>query len=264
MFSVVIPLYNKEFSIKRTLESVLNQTFSNFEIIVVNDGSTDDSLEVAKLINDSRVRIIDQHNGGVSSARNRGIKEGQYEWIVFLDADDLWEPNHLETINSMIVKFPNDRVFCTSFIRSTENLPVEKDRKISIIEDYFEEASKYHFFWTSVTCINKTVFNDVGVFNERLSRGEDLDLWARIGKKYRFIRSKEVTAIYVQDSDNKLSFTKTSLDKSILNNISFQGLNKSQAAYFKKLILRKIRFSILNGDFRVLMKLILKYNINLL
>ncbi|QQT53189.1 glycosyltransferase family 2 protein [Sphingobacterium multivorum] len=264
MFSVVIPLYNKEISINKTLESVLGQTFSNFEVVLVNDGSTDGSLGVARSISDSRIRIIDQQNGGVSSARNKGIEEASYEWIVFLDADDLWKPNHLETINNMIIKFPDDDVFCTSFIRSTESLPVEQDGTISIIEDYFEEAIKYHFFWTSVTAIKKSVFSDIGVFNERLSRGEDLDLWARIGKKYRFIRSKEVTAIYVQDSDNKLSFTKTSLNKSILNNISFDGLNKSQKAYFKRLIFRKIRSCALKGDLGVLMKLILKYNVNLL
>jgi len=91
MFSVVIPLYNKERSVKNTIESVLNQTFQDFEVIVVNDGSTDNSLEVVKSFNDERIRIINQKNSGVSSARNRGIKEAKYEWIAFLDADDLWE-----------------------------------------------------------------------------------------------------------------------------------------------------------------------------
>ena len=264
MFSIVIPLYNKEGSIKKTLESVLNQTFQNFEIIVVNDGSKDSSLQVVKSINDSRFRIIDKLNGGVSSARNTGIKEAKNEWIVFLDADDLWEENHLETISRMIVKFNNDHVFCTSFIRSNQSLPAKQDYNISIIENYFVEAIKCHFFWTSVTAINKKVFDNVGVFNESLSRGEDLDLWARIGMKYRFIRSHEITAIYVQDADNKLSFTKTSLDKSILSNISFVGLNKIQSSYYKKLIVRKIKSSIFKGDFRTSLKLICKYNFKLL
>ena len=80
MFSVVIPLYNKELSIKNTIQSVLNQTFQDFEIVVVNDGSTDNSLHVLKEIDDTRIRIINKTNGGVSSARNRGIKEAKFRW----------------------------------------------------------------------------------------------------------------------------------------------------------------------------------------
>src|SRR5690554_7052561 len=98
MFSVVIPLYNKELSINNTIQSVLNQTFQDYEIVVVNDGSTDKSLEVVKQINDFRIRIINKLNGGVSSARNRGIEESKFDWIAFLDGDDLWMENHLEIL----------------------------------------------------------------------------------------------------------------------------------------------------------------------
>ena len=91
MISVVIPLYNKEKYIKRAIESVLNQTFQKFEIIVVNDGSTDKSAEIVQNIKDPRIRLINQKNAGVSAARNRGIQEAKYEYIAFLDADDFWE-----------------------------------------------------------------------------------------------------------------------------------------------------------------------------
>ena len=93
MFSVVIPLYNKELSIINTIQSVLDQTFQNFEIVVVNDGSTDRSVEMVEQFNDPRIRIINKSNGGVSSARNRGIQEAKYELVAFLDADDFWEQN---------------------------------------------------------------------------------------------------------------------------------------------------------------------------
>lgn len=264
MFSIVIPLYNKELSIKKTLISVLDQTFQAFEVVIVNDGSTDNSLTEALSIKDSRIRIIDKSNGGVSSARNHGIKHAKFEWICFLDADDLWKEDHLETINQMIIEFPNDFVFCTSFVRSNQNFPLQKDYTTLIINDYFKEAIKRHFFWTSITAINIKIFDYVGVFSENLSRGEDLELWARIGMKFRFIRSSKITAIYVQDSDNKLSFTKSAINKSIINNISFKGLSGTQKAYYKKLIISKMKSCLVRGDIGTVIKLLYKYNIKLI
>lgn len=102
MFSVIIPLYNKESQIKKTLESVLNQTFKDFEIVIVNDGSIDKSIEVVESFDDNRIRIINQNNSGVSQARNRGIIEANRKWIAFLDADDLWKPNKLEKYSKII------------------------------------------------------------------------------------------------------------------------------------------------------------------
>ena len=117
MFSVVIPLYNKEESIFNTIKSVLKQSCQNFEIIVVNDGSTDRSVDAVKAINDERIRLIHQENQGVSAARNRGINESRYEWIAFLDGDDLWESNHLEEIVKMMNTFPNEKVYLNILIK---------------------------------------------------------------------------------------------------------------------------------------------------
>ena len=91
MFSIVIPLYNKAEYVPKTLASVLNQTYSDFELIIVDDGSTDDSLEVINSFVDNRIKIVKQKNGGVSAARNRGIIEAKYELIALLDADDWWD-----------------------------------------------------------------------------------------------------------------------------------------------------------------------------
>src|SRR5690606_24640193 len=123
MFSVVIPLYNKELSIIETINSVLGQDFDDYEIIVINDGSTDNSRQKVYSIIDSRIRIIDQANGGVSSARNRGINEAKYEWIAFLDGDDLWKNNHLQTFKKMITNYSEYKVFCTSYITSNQVFP---------------------------------------------------------------------------------------------------------------------------------------------
>ena len=99
MISVVIPLYNKEKQVKQTLRKVLEQTFSDYEIIIVNDGSTDSSAEIAREFEDHRIKVIDQENAGVSAARNRGIKEAKGNFIAFLDADDEWDKDYLAQIH---------------------------------------------------------------------------------------------------------------------------------------------------------------------
>src|SRR5574344_715427 len=114
MISVVIPLYNKERYIEKTIHSVLKQSFNKFEIVVVNDGSTDNSLAIVESIRDSRIRVFDQKNSGVSAARNRGIKEAKYDFIAFLDGDDEWLSNHLPIIANLIDKYPSCGVFATS------------------------------------------------------------------------------------------------------------------------------------------------------
>ena len=209
-FSVVIPLYNKGQSIVNTVLSVLNQSYQNFEIVIINDGSTDSSVDAVKTINDERIRLIHQENQGVSAARNRGIKEACYEWIAFLDGDDLWEVNHLEEIIKMMATFPNEKVYVTSFEFSDKRKMFKHERKSSIfkIDNYFKEAIKENLLWTSIVVVHAQCFIDVGGFNVNLNRGEDLDLWARLAKKYNIIKSVVITAIYRIDAENRTSLSK--------------------------------------------------------
>jgi len=120
MFTVVIPLYNKAHIIMRTLASVLTQTYTEFEVIIINDGSTDNSLEVINsFTQDSRIRIFDQSNQGVSAARNRGVNYAQHNYIAFLDADDEWLPGYLEKMKAAIELFPNACLYgCPSWHRN--------------------------------------------------------------------------------------------------------------------------------------------------
>lgn len=263
-FSVVITLYNKENNILKTINSVLSQTYNDFELLIVNDGSIDHSLEVVETVNDKRIRIINKPNGGVSSARNRGIQEASNDWICFLDGDDYWYKNHLENIEQLIKLYPSNSAFCGSFIRSDQGFPKILPQGHEIIEDYFKKAIIKHFFWTSVVVINKHVFEHIGVFNERMSMGEDLDLWARVGKNYKIIQSKEIHAVYVQDSDNKLSFKKVNLDNTIFHHIYFENKKGSERKYFQKLLINKIKHSIKIRDFSTAIDLIVKYNFNLI
>ena len=117
--SVVIPLYNKEKAIARTLASVLNQTTSPAEVIVVDDGSMDNSLQVVQSIKDNRLRVIHKENGGVSSARNRGIREAKSKYVALLDGDDLWDPTFIEEQTKLIADFPDASMWGvnTAFIR---------------------------------------------------------------------------------------------------------------------------------------------------
>lgn len=249
MFSVIIPLYNKELSVKNTIKSVLNQTYGNFEIIIVNDGSTDGSLKVVQSIEDARIRIIDKPNGGVSSARNRGIEEAKYEWIAFLDGDDIWKESHLDTLQSLIKQFPEDKVFCTSYIRSNQVMPANTEGSISIIADYFQEAHTL-FFWTSVACIQRSVLQKVGVFNENLNRGEDLELWTRIGREYQFVKSNLVTAIYRIEAENR-SDAKLSLEKSRAFLYDFdESSSRTETKYYKKQIINSLKSLLVKRDFR--------------
>ena len=104
--SVVIPLYNKAASITSTIQSVLAQSYPYFEIVIIDDGSSDNSVQKVRLIDDKRIKLISKQNGGVSSARNEGIRQAQYDYIAFLDADDLWKPTYLEELVKLITDFP--------------------------------------------------------------------------------------------------------------------------------------------------------------
>ena len=106
LISVIIPLYNKESSIAQTLQSVFSQEYSDFEIVVVDDGSTDNSVEIVEAICDSRIRLIKQENGGPSKARNTGVKYAKGDWVVMLDADDELLPNALNTFLIAILNHP--------------------------------------------------------------------------------------------------------------------------------------------------------------
>lgn len=204
MFSVVIPLYNKEKYILRAVESVLAQTYQDFELIVVDDGSTDTSLDTIKNILDPRLKIIKQHNQGVSAARNTGIKNSTQNWIAFLDADDAWLNEHLSELYKLI-KFYSEVGMVSTRIRevldSNEVLdltPVKKGcfRRIN----YFHEASKYiSIINSSTVAIKKEVFDQLGGFIA-IKAGEDLECWARVALNYPVAISDKITCYYFRDT----------------------------------------------------------------
>jgi len=202
LISVVIPLYNKESSIKRTIQSVLDQTFLNFKIIVVNDGSTDNSLSVVEQFNDSRIKIINKPNGGVSSARNTGIFVAKGLYIAFLDADDIWLPEYLQEIKQLIDEFKDCNIFGTDYTVSFHK--VENHKKIPIkhfiVDNYFELAMCIPFLTASSIVVKRDCFDNDMQFNENFTHGEDLDLWSRLYKKYIDIGYSNKQLVYYNHS----------------------------------------------------------------
>lgn len=257
MFSVVIPLYNKELSIGNTIQSVLDQTFQDFEIVIVNDGSTDNSVQVVEQFDDPRIRVINKPNGGVSSARNRGIEEANREWIAFLDGDDIWEKNHLVEITRMMQVFPGEKVYSTSYKQSDGQDLFKHPRKseIFIIENYFKEALRESLIWTGIVVVHKDCFENVGYFNEQLNRGEDLDMWARLAREYKVIKSSVITAIYRLNAENR-SDANFDLSKSRIYNYDFSmATSNDEATYYKREITMQLLTLFKSKDFQNYFKL---------
>jgi glycosyltransferase involved in cell wall biosynthesis len=202
-FSVIIPLYNKEPHVKRALDSVINQTVQDFEIIVVNDGSTDKSADVVKTFSDARIRLINQKNASVSVARNRGINEAKSELIAFLDADDEWMPDYLETILRLREKYPCAGLYATSLkTEFIDNVLMGKDEELrklipdeGLILNFFKvnlkEISHKDIFYTSSVTVPKKIFLELGGFQTGFWWGEDIDMWGRIALKHPFAYSSQ-------------------------------------------------------------------------
>lgn len=184
-FSVVIPLYNKSKSILRAVNSALNQTLKEIEIIVVNDGSTDDSADKVRAVFDPRLKLIEQANGGVSAARNLGVSRSEGCYICFLDADDEWDPGFIETIQNLITDFPDAILYSTGHRvveggTSTDvSTPVELGFR-GYIADFFSTSLKGSIANSSKAVVTKDAFNKLGGFPHGVKCGEDLYLWMRL------------------------------------------------------------------------------------
>ncbi len=208
MISVVIPLYNKELQIAQTLQSVLNQSFQDFEIVVVDDGSNDSSAEAVRSVHDPRIRLIEQSNSGVSAARNRGIAEAKYDLVAFLDADDLWKPTYLQTQYELVQKYPQCDVFACNYefqdaqgnVTPTIIRKLPFDGEDGILSNYFEIACCSHPpLWTSAVIVRKHAIQQIGGFPVGIKIGEDLLTWAKLAVNFQIAYSTLPQSIYIVD-----------------------------------------------------------------
>ena len=251
-FSIIIPLYNKENYIQNTINSVLSQTFSDFEVLIIDDGSTDNSAEIVSLFIDSRIKYHYKKNEGVSTARNLGIEKSTTNYITFLDADDYWYPDFLEEMYKYINQFPEQKVFSAAIEIEIPGKVFASEYSIKRTGDfeivnYFEASYKETVICTSSAVFHNSVFKEIGGFDPTIRSGQDTDLWIRIGMKYRVLFCWKILARYVYDPSSlskninflnkKMNFEKfIEEEKTNLRLKKFLDLNRYSLAIKSKII----------------------------
>lgn len=213
MISVVIPLYNKEKSIATTIESVLAQSYTDYEVIVVDDGSTDNSANIVREMGNEKIRLICQPNSGVSAARNAGIRAAKGEYVAFLDGDDIWDKDFLKTMVGLIEKYPGKSIYGLGCEQ------IKRGEKPVLKESYYRGVSKWDYptmaFTGSSACVNKKDAIEVGLFDTRMTHGEDLDMWWRLMLLHGGASDKRPYAYYIQDAENRAMHRVAPLEKHI-------------------------------------------------
>lgn len=208
--TVVIPLFNKPLSVSRALRSVFNQSFSNFELIVVDDGSTDSSLEYVKQFTDTRLRVVSQTNQGVSSARNTGVKLAKADYIAFLDADDCYAPDFLQHISNLICVNPQAALYCCRLQFVNENHRAFKPKSYlspnfhGKIDNFFKVFSKDRaIIHPSSMAVTKAQFLQVGGFPEAKHVGEDLQLILSLALSGEVMHDSYCGATVFRNAENR-------------------------------------------------------------
>ena len=200
-FSIIISVYNKEKHIKNTLDSVINQSFKDFEIIIVNDGSTDNSENIINSIKDKRIKLITTKNLGVSNARNIGLKEASANYISLIDGDDSWEGSYLQHMFDAIEKFPEIKIFTAGLAQKydTKTVPVAysfKQTELYGIYNYFKASEKFSIIHSSSIVFSKSILTKTGVFDTSIVSGQDTDLWIRFGLYFDVLFINKQLAYY--------------------------------------------------------------------
>lgn len=201
--SVVVPLYNKAEYIRRCLDSVTNQTFTDFELIVVDDGSTDGGASLVAEIQDRRLSLISRENGGAAAARNTGIAAATTPLVAFLDADDEWMPDFLAAVMQLAKEYPEAGLYATGYRRTFDDgrclertLRLPGAKLTSISEKYLTYVQEGDYVLCSALAIRRCVLDHVGTFPEGLTIGEDIDLWARIALRFPVAYDARILATY--------------------------------------------------------------------
>ncbi len=245
-FSVIIPVYNREKTIAETLESVASQEFRDYEVIVVDDGSDDNTLQIVKQF--AWVKLIEQPNSGPGAARNRGVAEARGKYVAFLDSDDLWFPWTLRNYHRAIKSF-NAAFVSGEWIEFRDNggfSVSDSKMKMTSYSDFIDASSDGLLVGMCGVAIDRMAFNKSGGFVSMKINGEDSDLWLRLGNTSPFIRiNSPVSFMYRRTSNSETG----SLTKSIVGGIHI--LKSEQQNLYPGGVSRKIaRQTIISNHIR--------------
>ena len=221
--SVIIPLFNKECIIERSMQSVLSQSFTDFELIIVDDGSTDGSSDVVKGINDERIVFIEQENGGPGKARNTGVNHSKGEWILFLDADDELAEGALEHLLHMSTKHPYANIIDGSFVvrGSYTTRTVTYKENMWIKNNYKSLFYKEILPSTGHTLFKKTLLEEYS-YNEKIRRYEDVELIMRLLKYSKIVTTSKVI-FYVNTGFSSASKARPTIKEDFMGYLDFQN-----------------------------------------
>jgi len=214
MFSVIMPLYNKAPYVVKAIKSVLSQTCPDFELLIMDDGSTDESFDVAKaaIKGYDNCQVFHQTNAGVSMARNNAVSLSKGDFLCFLDADDWWAPTFLEQLSRMIEEYPEAGIYGTNYIIVNETRHKTRVAPVGVETSFERGYIKYCQvysktmampLWTGAVCIPRPVYNEMRGFPKGITLGEDFLLWIRIALKYNVAFLNLPLSYYNQDSDPK-------------------------------------------------------------
>ena len=249
MISVVIPLYNKEKSIRATLKSVLAQTYTDYEVIIVNDGSTDNSAAVCEEyiknlnfetinLKQENIRLFSKPNGGVSSARNFGVEKSRGEYVAFLDGDDLWKPTYLEEAVRLIKDFPGASIYGLGLGKLINGVKysapdfVPKDYR-GVVTNLWDNPNTM-LAWTSSSSICTRELLLKTPANTQLTHGEDLDQWLRLMLQGEAVFYNKTLAYYVQDAENRAMHKMPPIERHIVSVISDYADARKRNPQFKR------------------------------
>lgn len=215
-FSIVVPLYNKAPYVSKALDSIMSQTFKDWELIIVDDGSTDNSAAICEELLHSfirssvhSIRLIRQPNSGVAAARNNGVKASKGEYVCFLDADDWWEATHLEELDKLITEYPDAGIYCTNYVYYK---PGKTHVALKLECGYMNYPEAYLHgempVWTGAASMPRKVFDEMGGFPVGIKLGEDFLLWAKTALHNPVAFSEKPLAYYNNDVPASLRATR--------------------------------------------------------
>jgi glycosyltransferase involved in cell wall biosynthesis len=266
MISVIIPLYNKEKTIIKTLNTVLSQDYVNFEILIINDGSNDNSRNLVKSIIDPRIKIFDIINSGVSSARNYGILKSKGDYLFFLDADDIIYSNCLSILIKAVQRYKEAQIFIANyyFVSKKGHKSLGSLRKVEGIIKYpFKAWYKNQLSCRTGVMLFKRPVLINEMFNKNISVHEDTDLWIRLLMKYQVVYIPEVIHEYIK-IESELSENRIPINKEFCYYIK---INYNQDKYIKYILAGNLLSSIIKRfffrDYKTAFYILLKNKKNL-